>query len=142
MNLQQMKAQADAWGGDLRRWPDTARAAAERLLISEPVAAGRIVAEAMALDEVLHASPRPVPSTALRDRVITSAATAGLRVRRGGRFRMDRLMLASGLGWAAAACAGIVVGLTLTTRLTADLQADAVLYQATLAGMDDTEVLG
>ncbi|WP_339914825.1 hypothetical protein [uncultured Brevundimonas sp.] len=142
MNLQQMKAQADAWGGDLRRWPDDARAAAERLLDSEPVAAGRIVAEAMALDEVLHASPRPVPSAALRDRVIASAAVAGLRVRRGGRFRMDRLVLASGLGWAAAACAGIVVGLTLTTRLTADLQADAVLYQATLAGMDDTEVLG
>ena len=27
-------------------------------------------------------------------------------------------------------------------RLTADVQADAVLYQATLTGIDDTEVLG
>jgi hypothetical protein len=48
----------------------------------------------------------------------------------------------SGAGWAAAACAGVIFGLNLTTHLTADQQVDAVLYQATLDGVDDTEVLG
>ena len=42
----------------------------------------------------------------------------------------------------AAACAGVMFGVTLSDRLTADVQADAVLYQATLSGIDDTEVLG
>ena len=48
----------------------------------------------------------------------------------------------SGAGWAAAACAGVVFGINLTSRLTADVQADAVLYQASLTSADDTEVLG
>ena len=57
-------------------------------------------------------------------------------------WRMDRFRLASGAGLMAAACAGVVFGVTLTDHLTADVQADAVLYQATLNGLDDTEVLG
>ena len=35
----------------------------------------------------------------------------------------------------------MIAGVNLTTHLTADPQADAVLYQATLDGVDDTEVL-
>ena len=45
-------------------------------------------------------------------------------------------------GWAAAACAGVVAGVGLTTHVTADERADAVLYQSTLVEVDDTEVLG
>ena len=33
-------------------------------------------------------------------------------------------------------------GVMLTSHLTADAQADAVLYQSSLLGVDDTEVLG
>ena len=59
-----------------------------------------------------------------------------------GRLWVDRLSLAFGAGWAAAACAGIVAGVIMTSHFTADAQADAVLYQASLLGMDDTELLG
>ena len=41
-----------------------------------------------------------------------------------------------------AACAGVVAGVGLTTHVTADERADAVLYQSTLVEVDDTEVLG
>ena len=47
-----------------------------------------------------------------------------------------------GAGWAGAACPGVVFGINLTGHLTADVQADAVLYQASLTSADDTEVLG
>jgi len=61
---------------------------------------------------------------------------------RSGRRWMDRLGLVFGAGWAAAACAGVVAGIVMTGHLTADVRADAVLYEASLFGVDDTEVLG
>jgi len=141
MTLDRLTALADAWGGDLRRWPTADRAAAERLLAGDP-AARAVLDAASALDALLFASPRPEASAALRDQVIAAASRAGLKPRPARRFWFDRLVLASGAGWAAAACAGVIAGLSLTTHMTADVQADAVLYQATLAGVDDTEVLG
>lgn len=141
MTLDRLTALADAWGGDLRRWPTADRAAAERLLAGDP-AARAVLDAASALDALLFASPRPEASAALRDQVIAAANRAGLKPRPARRFWFDRLVLASGAGWAAAACAGVIAGLSLTTHMTADVQADAVLYQATLAGVDDTEVLG
>ena len=101
------------------------------------------LAEADAADALLHASRVAHPSTVLRDRVLASAADAGLkRARHEGRRWLDRLALALGAGWAAATCAGIVAGVMMTTWLTADAQAEAVLYQAFLPAEHDAEVLG
>lgn len=141
MTLDRLTVLAEAWGGDLRRWPEADRAAAERILADEP-AARAVLDAATAFDALLSSSPQPRVSAALRDGVIAAATRAGLKPRPARWFWLDRLVLASGAGWAAAACAGVVAGLSLTTHMTADVQADAVLYQATLAGVDDTEVLG
>ena len=131
-----------AYGADARRWPADERAAADAFMAAEPDVARAALAEADAIDALLHASATPRVSAALRDRVIASAAGAGLKARREGRRWLDRLGLALGAGWAAAACAGVVAGVFLTTHLTADAQAEAVLYQASLLVVDDTEVLG
>jgi hypothetical protein len=128
----------EAYGADRRRWPEGERAAAEAFMAARPDIAGPALAAADALDALLHRSPTPQVSTALRDRVIAAAASAP----RAGRRWIGRLGLAFGAGWAAAACAGVVAGVMLTSHLTADVQADAVLYQASLVGLDDTEVLG
>jgi len=48
----------------------------------------------------------------------------------------------STVGWAGAACAGVVFGLNLTTSQMAEAQIEAVLNQSALAGVDDEEVLG
>ncbi|MBX9803168.1 MAG: hypothetical protein K2Y04_10435, partial [Caulobacteraceae bacterium] len=104
--------------------------------------AAAALAEAAAADALLQASRAIQPSVALRDRVIASAAGAGLKAGREGRRWLDRLALALGAGWAAAACAGVVAGVMVTGHLTADAQAEAVLYQAWLPGVDDAEVLG
>jgi anti-sigma factor RsiW len=130
---------ADAYGGDLQRWPDAERSEA-RALIEQDEAARAHLAAAGSLDLLLDAAPRPVASAALRERVIASAAGVRLRSRR--RYGFDPLAWVSGAGWAAAACAGVVLGGALAAHMTADLQADAVLYQASLAAADDMEVLG
>jgi hypothetical protein len=142
MTAERFLALVDAYGADPRRWPADERAAAEAFAAAEPGIARAAMAEADAVDSLLHASATPRVSSALRDRVIASAADAGLKARREGRRWLDRLGLALGAGWAAAACAGVVAGVLLTSHLTADAQADAVLYQASLTGVDDTEVLG
>lgn len=139
MNRDRLIELADAHGADLRRWPEGERDAARALLEADP-AAREVLAQAAALDDLLAAAPRPTVSAELRDRVVASATEAGLRPR--ARFHIGRLLWWSGAGWAAAACAGVVFGVGLTTHVTADAQVEAVLYQASLAGVDDVEVLG
>lgn len=135
-------ALAAAYGADQRRWPESERDAARAFMAAEPEVARAALSEADAVDALLHAAPTPVVSMALRDRVIASAAQAGLKAGRQGRRWLDRLTLIFGAGWAAAACAGVAAGVIMTGHLTADAQADAILYQSTLQGVDDSEVLG
>ena len=142
MTAERFLALAAAYGADRRRWPEGDRAAAEAFASAHPDLAQPVMAEADVLDALLHRSPTPQVSTALRDRVLAAATSAGGRAHRAGRLWIDRLSLAFGAGWAAAACAGVVAGVLLTGHVTADAQADAVLYQASLLGVDDTEVLG
>lgn len=142
MTEERFLALVAAYGADARLWPAAERAAAQAFMAARPDLARPALAEAEAVDALLHASKVASPSAVLRNRVIASAAQAGLRARREGRRWLDRLALALGAGWAVAACAGVVAGVMLTGHLTADAQADAVLYQASLLGVDDTEVLG
>lgn len=140
MTSERFLALVAAYGADARRWPESERAAARAFAAAHPALAGPALAEAA--DALLHESRVAPPSMALRDRVIASAADAGLKARREGRRWLDRLALAMGAGWAAAACAGVIAGVMMTSWLTADVQAEAVLYQASLLGVDDAEVLG
>lgn len=142
MTAERFLALVAAYGADRRRWPDSERAAAEAFAAAHADISRPGLAEADAVDALLHRSPTPQVSMALRDRVLTAAASAGGRAGRAGRVWIDRLSLAFGAGWAAAACAGVVAGVMVTGHVTADLQADAVLYQASLLAIDDTEVLG
>ena len=141
MTSERFLALVAAYGADARRWPEAERAAARAFAATEPDAAAAL-ADADAADALLHASRVSHPSMALRDRVIASAAEAGLKARRQGRRWLDRLALSLGAGWAAAACAGVFAGVMMTGYLTADAQAEAVLYQASLMSVDDAEVLG
>lgn len=142
MTSERFLALVAAYGADARRWPEAERAAAQTFAVAHPDTAVPALGEADIADALLHASRVSHPSITLRDRVIASAAGAGLRARRQGRRWLDRLTLTLGAGWAAAACAGVVAGVMMTSYLTADAQADAVLYQASLLGVDDAEVLG
>lgn len=142
MNADRFKALADAYGADLRRWPASERGTAESLIATDRAEAERLLFDPRQTDAALQSSVSPLVSMALRDRVIASAAAAGLEAKRQGRFVLDRLAVIFGAGWAAAACAGVIAGVGITSHLTAYEQADAILYQATFSGVDDVEVLG
>jgi len=142
MTSERFLALVAAYGADARRWPEAERAVAMAYAAAHPDAVAPALAEADAADALLQASRVAHPSVALRDRIIASAAGAGLKAHHEGRRWLDRLVLTLGAGWAAATCAGIVAGVMMTTWLTADVQAEAVLYQASLLGVDDAEVLG
>ena len=136
MTAERLQTLAEAYGADLRRWPASDRAFAESLLAADP-SLRAMLDEAAALDALLDASSAPTPSADLAARVLAAAPKPRAR-----RFRLDRIVWYLGAGWAAAACAGVVAGVGLTTHLTANERADAVLYQSTLVAVDDTEVLG
>lgn len=132
---------AEAFGGDLRRWPEAEVAAARAWVEAHPAAADRALFQARQMDAVLYASRNPVVSTALRDRVIASAAMAG-RTARTAWPSLRKLLWIGGAGWAAAACAGVVFGTTLGGRIADDAQAFAVFEQSQGLSLDDVEVLG
>ncbi len=131
---------ADAFGGDVRRWPEDVRDAARAWVDAHPEAE-RALFDARQTDAALFASSNPVVSMALRDRVIASASAAGFRARAAWPS-LRKLLWIGGAGWAAAACAGVMVGTTLSGHLATQAQADAVIDQALLSGFDETEVLG
>lgn len=145
MNPARFRELADAFGGDLNRWPEPERAAAVAWVEADPLEAERALFAARQIDAALDASPRPVVSMVLRDRVIASAASAGLKARAAWPG-LRRLLWIGGVGWAAAACAGVVFGANLSSHLATQAQvraqAEAMVDQALSVGFDETEVLG
>lgn len=140
MNAQRLQDLAEAYGADVRRWPEAERDAARTFMEADRQGAERLLFEARQMDLALDAAPRPMVSHALREQVIALAAAAGLKPR--ARFAFRRLAWASGAGWAAASVAGVLVGLNLSQPAVTRAEADAVLYQSQLLALDDTEVLG
>lgn len=141
MNAERFQELAGAYGADLRRWPEAQREAARAFMAADPSGADRLLFEARQIDLALDASIRPVVSHDLRERVIALAASAGLKPRARQFAFGRRLAWASGAGWAAACAAGVVAGLNLSQPAVARAEADAVLYQADMLALDDTEFL-
>lgn len=73
MNLERLADLLDAYGGDVRRWPVALRAPAEALIAREPMAR-RLFDQALALDGLLDQAPAPLPSRALKTRLVERAA--------------------------------------------------------------------
>lgn len=136
----------DAYGADWRRWPEAERDAARACLDADPDGERRMF-EARQLEAALDLAPRPRPSESLRARVLLSAprprsAAGALAARLFAPPALGRPIWLSGAGVAAAICVGVLVGHAGMARVTADVRADDVLYQATLEGLDDVEILG
>lgn len=144
MNVHRVHSLIEAYGADHRRWPESERDAARALIAAQPAVFADALAEADAADAWLDAAPRPQVSAALRDRIIAQAQAQTMPSRRGWKVRphLNKLGWALAGGWAAAAFAGAVAGVGLSSELTQSVRADAVLYQASASGVDDVEVLG
>jgi hypothetical protein len=72
MTLERFSALAEAFGADMRRWPEADRAAA-RALAQDSAPARTRLAEADALDAALDLSRVASPSPELRQRILSAA---------------------------------------------------------------------
>lgn len=122
MDLTRFEALAEAYGADLRRWPAAERDAADALMAAQPQAARALLSAAEGLDDLLAASRPPAPSQALRQAIL-AAAPKPRRARNPLGFWL------SGAGFATAAVAGMLVGASALTAITAEDRADQVLAE-------------
>jgi len=131
VGLKRFEQILDAYGADPSRWPEGERAQAEAFL------AGSAEAQAMAqgaheLDGWLNTATAHAPSELLQRRVLKAAPGAPRHV----------FGWASGAGWAAAAAAGLVLGLSVGQQMILADQADQAIEQATSWSVDEAEYFG
>jgi hypothetical protein len=111
MTHERFEALAEAYGGEVPRWPAEARDAAALLMAAEPGFTQGVLARAGALDAALDAW-RPAPASAsLIDRIIAAAPSL-----RRPRWLGWLSPAALGAGLAAAGVAGVLVGVELSER--------------------------
>lgn len=141
MTRERFQALADAYGGDVSRWPADVRDAALARLTADPEHARGVLARAGDMDALLDGwAPQPVGAD-LRDRILASAP----RPRRTGGFAAWLGRAGLGAGLAAACVAGVVVGARLTESVRGPAAADDVA--AALVGYEgvaesETEAVG
>ena len=123
MMMQRFQALADAYGGDLARWPADEQADARAWRAANAAEALGILNEAGALDLLLDRGAVAAPGPVLRDRITASARQARKPVR--------ALLWASATGLMAACAAGLMLGATLSDRLLPDPAAESVIQTAT-----------
>lgn len=126
MNAERFSALAEAYGGDLDRWPAEEQRAAREHLAASPAEAERVLAEALLFDHVLDMASEPAVSGVLREKVLKGAP-----MRQARPWRSSRAWL-SGAALAAACAAGVIFGANLAGRLAADPAAEALDQASTL----------
>lgn len=109
MTPDRFEALAEAYGGDLVRWPAAERGAMAAWAGEHPGAARAILARAADLDVLLDAAPAPHASAVMVDRIVAGAPRG-----RGSRHAPWWLPAGMGAGLAAACAAGVIVGLQLS----------------------------
>lgn len=132
VGLERFEQIIDAYGAEPARWPEAERLQAEALL-ADNAEARAMVRRAEEIDAWLNAASSHAPSDLLARRVLKAAPGA----RGGGVFGW-----ASATGWAAAAAAGLVLGLSVGQQMALTNQADQALEQASSWSVDETEYFG
>ncbi len=128
MTLERLGTLLDAYGGDLRRWPEPARSTAEAL-IARDGAARLLFNQALALDALLDEASAIAPSPALKARLIARAKPALWRQGFGALWPF-------GAAWQPAAAFALIAALGISLGVTfgrADIAASA---------SDEVDVLG
>ena len=108
MTPDRFRALAEAYGGELARWPTPERAAAEAFAAARAMEATELLSSEQQLDALLAGYPVALRSQ-LRERVIASVS----RPRPARRAWRWAAAASLGLGLAGSAAAGLAAGLTL-----------------------------
>ena len=127
----------EAYGAEPGAWPEDERAAAERLLASDPSRFASALEDARALDLVIEQDAMIEPPAGLAERLLADAPTAPKQ--RGGILQsLADIIMPNGVRWpAGAALASLVMGLlagyTTAAAAPADTyqtEAEEVVYSA------------
>ena len=151
MTLERLSLLLDVYGSHVDRWPPADRRAAHALLEVSANARTRLAA-AQRLDALLDQVAPPLPSAALRERVLARAPGARMR-QVAPRWRSRPMMIAAASGLAMAAslalwlvrtpAPGVPLGSTALAQLgVLDVPTDALLSDTTLGLGDDTPAFG
>jgi len=126
---------AEAWGGDIARWPDAERVAAALVMAARPDWAQAVLARAGDLDAVLDMFAPPAGAPALTAQIVASAPSPRAR-----RWISWLLPAGMGAGLAAACAAGVLAGAHLqpASSTPATSEADALV---TAVGDEDFGLL-
>lgn len=128
MNARRFAALAEAYGGDLRRWPDAERKAATTFASSG--AGQAVLKQAGRLDTLLDGYKVPHPGKVLHDTILR-VADRHLVQRRRQRFWW------LGLGLAGIGLAGAIAGLALVTIATPEGQSEHYVLDANATAFGD-----
>lgn len=112
MDRQRFEDLADAFGGDVARWPVNEQSAALTVISAQPVWAEGVLAKASHLDQALDEWRPGEVGHALREAVIAQAPAALRRAR----YMTWVLGVTAGLGLAGASVAGLAVGVYLAVH--------------------------
>src|SRR5262245_29633489 len=107
MTPERFEILAEAYGGDVARWPSAERAAAAALAASSPEWARAVLGQAGEVDAALDAFTAPGASAALYGRILAAAPARSLA------WRGWLMPVGLGAGLAAASAAGLLVGARL-----------------------------
>jgi hypothetical protein len=121
MTPERFETLAEAWGGDVARWPHAEREAAAELMAERPAWAERMLAAAGGLDSALSAFAPPRGAPDLADRIAAQAPKA--------RPRWQGWLVPAGMGagLAAACAAGVVMGAQIGAPAASPDEPDALV---------------
>lgn len=124
MTKEQFQELAEAYGGELARWPAALRDEAAVLIAAEPGFAQAVLAREAKLDAALDELPRAPATAALFERIVATAPP--LRPRR--RWRLWLAPAGLGAALAGVAAAGVIIGVQLGehSAVTSDVSAQSV----------------
>lgn len=114
MTHERFEALAEAFGGDVARWPADEREAAALLMAAEPGFTQAVLARADSLDAALDAWRPAGASAGLVERIV-----AGAPKERAPRWMNWLSPAALGAGLAAACAAGVMVGVVVSEHSSA-----------------------
>lgn len=120
MTKEQFQALAEAYGGDIARWPAAAREEASLLAAAEPGFAQAALARESRLDAALDALPRLEAPHALYERIVASAPAQRRR-----RWPAWLAPVGVGAALAGATAAGLIIGVQLGAASAVDAAASA-----------------
>ena len=132
MTEERFGALAEAYGGDVSRWPADQREAAAMMMAADPDFTRDVLTRASMLDAALDSWTREPVSSALAERILAQAPSA----QPAPRWRGWLMPAGLGAGLAAAGVAGLLAGLQYSGQAVGGEDSVA----AVIAALDPTSV--